>query len=1269
MTVVWSIYDHTGAAYNLKGKEVRLYYTCERGRFEVDFEIQGTNEVVWSFLGREQKVIGDYTLSLEIIESAGKRRIFKDYCNAFTLVGKSCEETALGNPNISEDGNIVLSSKLDVYKIQPIIPTVGSNSNWFVDGTDTGKPSTGKSAYEYAKEKGYEGTESEYAESLKLAPENSEKLAELSAKTSNIFWSEVISGYYDVNGAVTSSSASVRDDIYHYCGNGIALECVDRPQGCRITFVFYDKNKSVIKVYTWEEYDTMSIPSNAAYFRVAYNIADGYNPSNFKAFPIKVRSDFYAIDCELEQGTISYDNGIAINNTRRLRTGYLPIRKMVAGIRIPSNYQININLYDANKNILVGGTQGNFIDADTNISSMGLDNACYARIVFKRKDDAELDPVHFGETIYVYIDEKEKDINISSFGLAPMSMRIREGIVYEINGLLTSLSNGGLDEVYYSVCPNQNIGIINNDEYGIRILFYNADKLLINYLDELRTGNPLKKFLVPNDARYFRICYHKEGLTSDTFRPVAFYVLSQGESLVDYVRKEELAPYAKKEDIDNQLSFYQKKSEDVLNIADGAVTLPTLSQSVKDFIEASGGGTITNLADDEDITSVNGLLKFKDREVVRFRKKASYQENLAELERCKDYGLPIQISNVIDFGGADIEIGGHTLIFIGNGQFNNCNINAMNGLNIIADRTLIFGEGVNLWKWDINGITQRNGNAVDKVYPIGEAYDVYDYRSKNLFASNDAINPFFCELVDKISQFKSLTQISGKWCYSEDGINAVLNFEVEDGKIKIPIRTDYLFIDNSGNVLESTYDVANKSANYVYAAPTDVKVSRRYIFKRNVTVKMTSDIYPEWFTDLQSVMLVGGSISLANNAEYLCDGNIRMYGNTEIQGKGSVIKLKPNSQSYCLVEIESRYRQSNIRLFNLTLDGNKNNQTSVQDGIHAKLLNGQYPFTSYSIDDTYWYNLVVQNFSGSGILVGCPGTSHIYSSKLQFNKRDGITWAFEHFTLTNVTCWHNDRHGAYAGGNHWRIIGGAYAHNGAGDNIHCDGAFESQIIGCSCIDSGRFVEQAGGGYIASKDNVYGYIYLGESQGTHALIGGNGISFKNRAYSITMMAVRVNNQNANGVCIDDGCYKITISNCQFNDNNMTKGTFKDVKSSIPTLFIDNTFHEGEYEVTNQTLFAPEYFGTSQIKADWNNICGFLDYKRGVYYVCDYYAADNRPSDAGTYLNGTIQVMDGLSSTAGRTYIRLNDEYGNEYYRYCVIDYATGVYSNDTGWKKK
>lgn len=255
MTVVWSIYDHTGAAYNLKGKEVRLYYTCERGRFEVDFEIQETNKVVWSFFGREQKVIGDYTLSLEIIESAGKRRISKDYCNAFTLVGKSCEEAALGNPNISEDGNIVLSSKLDVYKIQPIIPTVGSNSNWFVDGTDTGKPSTGKSAYEYAKEKGYEGTESEYAESLKLAPENSEKLAELSAeidgnnkilvgikKNTTLFLDQNI---YPINLAKGDVSVRVLDTNGIVQNGGITIY-IKNASGTTITSgaIFGDKEKT-----------------------------------------------------------------------------------------------------------------------------------------------------------------------------------------------------------------------------------------------------------------------------------------------------------------------------------------------------------------------------------------------------------------------------------------------------------------------------------------------------------------------------------------------------------------------------------------------------------------------------------------------------------------------------------------------------------------------------------------------------------------------------------------------------------------------------------------------------------------------------------------------------------------------------------------------------------------------------------------------------------------------------------------------------------------
>ena len=56
-----------------------------------------------------------------------------------------------------------------------ITPTIGANGNWYLGTTDTGKPSRGekgdpgadgKSAYQYAQDGGYTGTEAEFAEKL-----------------------------------------------------------------------------------------------------------------------------------------------------------------------------------------------------------------------------------------------------------------------------------------------------------------------------------------------------------------------------------------------------------------------------------------------------------------------------------------------------------------------------------------------------------------------------------------------------------------------------------------------------------------------------------------------------------------------------------------------------------------------------------------------------------------------------------------------------------------------------------------------------------------------------------------------------------------------------------------------------------------------------------------------------------------------------------------------------------------------------------------------
>ena len=123
MTILWSITNKDGSPFPLAGKKVHLYYTCERGRYEAEIEIQNDNVIAWSFLGSDQKTLGDYTLTVEILQSDGKRAIRKDVCNAFTLVGKNCEEKYdLGEAYINEGGRLTLTTELDIYRISPIIP-------------------------------------------------------------------------------------------------------------------------------------------------------------------------------------------------------------------------------------------------------------------------------------------------------------------------------------------------------------------------------------------------------------------------------------------------------------------------------------------------------------------------------------------------------------------------------------------------------------------------------------------------------------------------------------------------------------------------------------------------------------------------------------------------------------------------------------------------------------------------------------------------------------------------------------------------------------------------------------------------------------------------------------------------------------------------------------------------------------------------------------------------------------------------------------------
>lgn len=149
LTVFWAIHNRDGSPYNFDGKEVHLFVTNDRGRQEVGFEFSklpdgSTNNVLrWDFRGDVQRVLGLYKLSIEIHTGEDYRDITKDYSDAFVLVSCSEMECEEGEANIQDGGDLILSTRLDVYRIGIPKINIGTNGNWYIDDVDTGKSAMG----------------------------------------------------------------------------------------------------------------------------------------------------------------------------------------------------------------------------------------------------------------------------------------------------------------------------------------------------------------------------------------------------------------------------------------------------------------------------------------------------------------------------------------------------------------------------------------------------------------------------------------------------------------------------------------------------------------------------------------------------------------------------------------------------------------------------------------------------------------------------------------------------------------------------------------------------------------------------------------------------------------------------------------------------------------------------------------------------------------------------------------------------------------------
>lgn len=157
-------------------------------KFEIVGVIEHGNRSDFRYLRQEllRSKFGNYMLRSEGGEytECGQYVGFHENGNWYEWDDASGAYTDTGKPSRGEKGNTGAEGADGADGRDGITPTIGENGNWYLGDTDTGKPSRGadgatgatgatgekgadgKSAYQYAVEGGYTGTEAEFAAKL-----------------------------------------------------------------------------------------------------------------------------------------------------------------------------------------------------------------------------------------------------------------------------------------------------------------------------------------------------------------------------------------------------------------------------------------------------------------------------------------------------------------------------------------------------------------------------------------------------------------------------------------------------------------------------------------------------------------------------------------------------------------------------------------------------------------------------------------------------------------------------------------------------------------------------------------------------------------------------------------------------------------------------------------------------------------------------------------------------------------------------------------------
>lgn len=108
--IAWAI-KSGDAPFSLEGKDIAFYLSTPYGKVEIkDYTISG-NVITWTFYGKDQSYLGNYSLVLVINEDV-TGMVTTDYCDFVRLVSRSCE--ASGEDDGVQTEVIELTSEVSV---------------------------------------------------------------------------------------------------------------------------------------------------------------------------------------------------------------------------------------------------------------------------------------------------------------------------------------------------------------------------------------------------------------------------------------------------------------------------------------------------------------------------------------------------------------------------------------------------------------------------------------------------------------------------------------------------------------------------------------------------------------------------------------------------------------------------------------------------------------------------------------------------------------------------------------------------------------------------------------------------------------------------------------------------------------------------------------------------------------------------------------------------------------------------------------------------